>query len=434
MTSLPPTGDLLLVLPFTPALLADPSPLLPLIYSAAKSVSGSATVLFSTPPPASSDHPDGQLYATLRSAPKAHWSALSHFLAQVYSALAAGQQAADNFLTEVEVRFDGELGEWQHKLPAVPQRVIVLDSYADLASRILETAGVTAPHHTVPSPALPQPGSLQPATSAPGYPVTALGGTFDHLHAAHKILLHIGLFVTEKRLFNGIISPELLASKSNAHLVQSLDQRIANVAAFLNRTGPGDTLVEVEEIKDALGPTRWDPTIKALVVSRETLNGGADINKVRKADNLEELTVLSIDVISSDIDGVADDTTFRTVNLASATDAQLKTEKFGSSGIRSWMSGHGINGPGGLASSPNVPRAGATIDPATGKPHQAGLTRAELEAKRAAEAAGSGGGLQSSPNVPRPGATLDPATGKPHQAGLTRAELEAKRAAEGANK
>lgn len=43
-----------------------------------------------------------------------------------------------------------------------------------------------------------------------------------------------------------------------------------------------------------------------------------------------------------------------------------------------------------------------------------------------------GGGLQSSPNVPRPGATIDPNTGKPHQAGLTRAELQAKREAEAA--
>lgn len=42
----------------------------------------------------------------------------------------------------------------------------------------------------------------------------------------------------------------------------------------------------------------------------------------------------------------------------------------------------------------------------------------------------AGGGLQSSPLVPRPGATIDPATGKPHVAGLTRAELQAKREAE----
>ena len=47
----------------------------------------------------------------------------------------------------------------------------------------------------------------------------------------------------------------------------------------------------------------------------------------------------------------------------------------------------------------------------------------------AAAAAGSfGGGLASSPNVPQPGTTIDPATGKPHVAGMTRAELEAKKA------
>lgn len=46
----------------------------------------------------------------------------------------------------------------------------------------------------------------------------------------------------------------------------------------------------------------------------------------------------------------------------------------------------GSAGGGGLASSPNVPRPGTSIDPATGKPHTAGLTRAELEAKKAAAA------------------------------------------------
>ena len=42
---------------------------------------------------------------------------------------------------------------------------------------------------------------------------------------------------------------------------------------------------------------------------------------------------------------------------------------------------------------------------------------------------GLGGGLASSPNVPGPGTSIDPTTGKPHVAGLTRAELEAKNAA-----
>ncbi|WVR00324.1 hypothetical protein IAU59_007467 [Kwoniella sp. CBS 9459] len=103
--------------------------------------------------------------------------------------------------------------------------------------------------------------------------------------------------------------------------------------------------------------------------------------------------------------------------------------------------GHSNGSGSGLATSELVPKPGTTIDPATGKPHTAGLTRAELEAKRAAEASqqegatadslhSGQGGLQTSPLVPKPGTSIDPATGKPHTAGLTRAELEAKRAAE----
>ena len=48
-----------------------------------------------------------------------------------------------------------------------------------------------------------------PATSgAPAkphfYPVVALGGTFDHLHAGHKILLAMGAWITKEKLIVGV--------------------------------------------------------------------------------------------------------------------------------------------------------------------------------------------------------------------------------------
>lgn len=42
--------------------------------------------------------------------------------------------------------------------------------------------------------------------------------------------------------------------------------------------------------------------------------------------------------------------------------------------------------------------------------------------------AGDGGGLASNPNVPAPGTSINPATGLPHTAGLTRQELAALKA------
>jgi hypothetical protein len=38
----------------------------------------------------------------------------------------------------------------------------------------------------------------------PSYPVVALGGTFDHLHAGHKILLSMGAWITNQRLIVGV--------------------------------------------------------------------------------------------------------------------------------------------------------------------------------------------------------------------------------------
>ena len=42
----------------------------------------------------------------------------------------------------------------------------------------------------------------------------------------------------------------------------------------------------------------------------------------------------------------------------------------------------------------------------------------------------TGGGLATSANVPRPGTSINPTTGQPNTAGLTREQLAAKRAAQ----
>lgn len=166
-----------------------------------------------------------------------------------------------------------------------------------------------------------------------GYPVAAIGGTFDHLHAAHKILINMALFVTEKRLIVGVMSPDQLKTKSNAGILEDLDTRLAGVNAFLKRCGPGDIQLDVVEIHDPLGPTAWDPEIEALIVSRETMSGGAYVNKVRKEKNLGELDILCIDVISS----IVAEEAGTTVNLSDADAEQLKELKMGSTAIRGWI-------------------------------------------------------------------------------------------------
>lgn len=116
-----------LILPFTSGILRDPSALLPVIFEAAQEPTESLTVVFSTPGPGK------QLYTELRAAPKAHFEELQRFLGKVYAALAAGQWTANRVLLSVEVRFDGELGDWSAKLQAVPDEIVRVEGELERA-------------------------------------------------------------------------------------------------------------------------------------------------------------------------------------------------------------------------------------------------------------------------------------------------------------
>jgi pantetheine-phosphate adenylyltransferase len=115
------TPNVLLVLPFTAGLLRDPSALLRLLFHTAERATSTVSVVFTTP------GSGAQLYSALRAAPRKHFDALQNFLAEVYAALAAGHWAAGRVLVDVEVHFDGELGDWTQKLLATPDRVVLLE-------------------------------------------------------------------------------------------------------------------------------------------------------------------------------------------------------------------------------------------------------------------------------------------------------------------
>ena len=118
---LPQTTDhVVLLLPFTPATLNDPAPLLPIISRAVKETqSRSLLVLFSTPlddsQAGTSSH--GQLYAQLRANPSVNFELFQRFLGKIYATLAAAQWSCGKVLMNVEVAFEGEvvsLPDWSN--------------------------------------------------------------------------------------------------------------------------------------------------------------------------------------------------------------------------------------------------------------------------------------------------------------------------------
>ena len=204
----------------------------------------------------------------------------------------------------------------------------------DLAIEKLRSGSdVETPYH-------PRPQSIKTADAALGrhYSV-AVGGTFDHLHAGHKLLLTTTVLVLEpaaksetsenRTLIVGITGDELLKKKQFAEVLQSWDQRQVYVRQFLlallelrspahvvtstREHSDSDTLgkavhdelksgltIKYVELFDAFGPTITDETVSALVVSGETRAGGKAVNDKRQNKGWSKLQVFEVDVLDAE--------------------------------------------------------------------------------------------------------------------------------------
>lgn len=178
-----------------------------------------------------------------------------------------------------------------------------------------------------------------PQSSSKRHYSVAVGGTFDHLHAGHKLLLTMTTLVLEpatrsgipqnRTLTVGITGDELLKKKQFAKVLQSWDQRQACVRQFLlallqlksqaqvvtstKDLSDSDTLgkavqdelksgltIRYVELFDAFGPTITDQEISALVVSGETRAGGQAVNDKRTDKGWSDLEVFEVDVLDAD--------------------------------------------------------------------------------------------------------------------------------------
>lgn len=132
--------------------------------------------------------------------------------------------------------------------------------------------------------------------------VVAVGGTFDHFHDGHKILLSASAFICAKELIVGITDHELLKDKKYKELLQSFEYRKHQVSHFISTFNPHIKL-SVYPINDVCGPTGYIEDIDAIVVSKETVKGAAFVNDYRDKKGMRKLAVHIINVIGEDESG-----------------------------------------------------------------------------------------------------------------------------------
>ena len=108
-----------------------------------------------------------------------------------------------------------------------------------------------------------------------------IGGTFDHFHIGHKLLLSTAAFLSSSSLLIGVTAPSMLHKKTLEQLIEPSIKRQHSVRAFLSTIRP-ELSLEVVEINTAEGPTLERAELDCIVASEETLKGAESINSKRQ--------------------------------------------------------------------------------------------------------------------------------------------------------
>lgn len=115
----------------------------------------------------------------------------------------------------------------------------------------------------------------------PPYARAVVAGTFDRLHAGHRLLLTAAALAVAPAggtLYVGVAGGALTARKAHAALLQPLAQRTADTVGFLAAVAPRLRVVAGELTRPDRG-IEGQPAVQAIVCSREVLPAAAALNR-----------------------------------------------------------------------------------------------------------------------------------------------------------
>ncbi|XP_074040395.1 bifunctional coenzyme A synthase-like [Leptinotarsa decemlineata] len=128
------------------------------------------------------------------------------------------------------------------------------------------------------------------------YKHTVLGGTFDRLHTAHKLLLSEAALRSSEKVTVGVTEENMLQSKILWELIEDIEVRVTNVSDFLKDICP-ELEYNIVPISDPFGPAIVDPSMEMIVVSEETMKGGEKINSIRQERGLAPLKIFPVELM-----------------------------------------------------------------------------------------------------------------------------------------
>lgn len=120
----------------------------------------------------------------------------------------------------------------------------------------------------------------------------ALGGTFDHFHKGHEVLIDTALKYGND-ISIGITKPKLYKEKDFNGAIEFFDERKKSVFAYLKKN-KSLKRITFFPLSDIYGSTKNDGTIEAIVISKSTYPNAIKINRLRAEKKLPELKIICI--------------------------------------------------------------------------------------------------------------------------------------------
>lgn len=126
------------------------------------------------------------------------------------------------------------------------------------------------------------------------YRHSVIGGTFDFLHRGHQELITFALSHSDIVTI-GVVSDKF-AKKSGKNTYFTLQHRLARLNNFLHQ-GQKLKKYNLVVIDDVFGTTISDKTIDTIIVTKDTLEGAAQINRRRREGNLIDLKIVDVPLV-----------------------------------------------------------------------------------------------------------------------------------------
>lgn len=126
------------------------------------------------------------------------------------------------------------------------------------------------------------------------YDSVAFGGTFDHLHNGHKLLITASALLCVRKLIVGVTrAPK---NKMFSEYMEPFYRRAAAVTEMVYKINQ-NVIICMEALDDVAGPVGRQGELDLLVLSEETKSGGESVRKLREERGLHPISFVVIPVI-----------------------------------------------------------------------------------------------------------------------------------------